>query len=102
MAEAEQIREELRRQLAAAQKIKSPSPKRNTVLERIENKYVKGQVKIDAPDVVSNLPRTQKRAHRSTTLNAMDPKFLQELSLKVGKAEPIQDANNKINLVDHY
>ena len=25
----------------------------------------------------------------------MDPKFLQELSLKVGKAEPIQDANNK-------
>lgn len=95
LAEAEQIREELRRQLAAAQKIKSPSPKRNTVLERIENKYVKGQVKIDAPDVVSNLPRTQKRAHRSTTLNAMDPKFLQELSLKVGKAEPIQDANNK-------
>ena len=60
LAEAEQIREELRRQLAAAQKIKSPSPKRNTVLERIENKYVKGQVKIDAPDVVSNLPRTQK------------------------------------------
>ena len=58
-------------------------------------------MKIDAPDVVSNLPRTQKRAHRSTTLNAMIQNS-QELSLKVGKAEPIQDANNKINLEDHY
>ena len=101
MKEAEQLREELRKQLAAAKKLKTPSApgtprdgSRTSLLDRIESKYVKGQVHVDAPNMV--LPRTQKKHNRNTTMNSMDPMFLQELSSKVSQTEPITSPDDAV------
>ncbi|KAI5966773.1 uncharacterized protein KGF55_000182 [Candida pseudojiufengensis] len=90
--EVEKLRNELRKQLAAKNKNKNKSPtkspsKRQSVMERIENKYTKGQVQQN--ENFDQTSRETKRINRRTNLNSMDPKFLQELSNKVGRAEPI-------------
>ncbi|KAL6450998.1 BNI1 Formin BNI1 [Candida maltosa Xu316] len=94
LKEIEDLRDELRRQLAKTKKAKSPKVENrdSSILDKIESKYVRGQVHVDAPNMVDMSPKSKKRNHRSTTLQAMDPKFLQELSSKVGKTEAISDA----------
>ncbi|CAI5757110.1 unnamed protein product [Candida verbasci] len=87
LEEVEKLRIELRKQLDAANKLQSP--KRNSIMERIENKYEKGQVKVETNSEIVQPTKDQKRSNRMTTIGAMDPKFLKELSSKVELAEPI-------------
>lgn len=70
----------------------SKSINRRSIIDRIEDKYIRGKVTMErAGDVVSSSPGTseRKRRNRMTSIGAMDPKFLQELSSKVAKAPAI-------------
>lgn len=89
--EIERLRNELRRQLAEANKPKV-TKKKTSVMDRLEDKYMKGQVQTNA-DVSSQTVKEHKKLNRMTTIGSMDPQFLKELSNKVQLAEPIDAPN---------
>ena len=108
LAEVERLKSELRRKLADVDasnesKRSSMASKRRTVLfNKIEAKYVQGQVQPPtAPDVVQTIPQKDYKSHRNTTIGGMDPKFLSELSSKVSKTAPIDElaTNDSVKLV---
>ncbi|KAI5969336.1 hypothetical protein CANMA_001656 [Candida margitis] len=95
LSEVERLRNELRKQLAEANKPKA-AKKRASVMDRLEDKYMKGQVQTNA-DVSSQQVKEHKKSNRMTTIGSMDPSFLKELSNKVQLAEPIDAAKRDAN-----
>ena len=65
----------------------------NNVLEKLEEKYTRGQVQSATADTGTNMDNTRGyKNNRKTTIGGMDPKFLMELSSKVNKAPSIEES----------
>lgn len=88
---------DLRSQLAAIKDDKLPSKGSSAspssdMLSKIEAKYAQGKVVVDGSDRAvkgSNSPAKDYKSNRKSTINTLDPKFLNELSSKVKEAEAI-------------
>ncbi|CCG20562.1 Bni1 formin [Candida orthopsilosis Co 90-125] len=93
--EVGRLRNELRNQLAEANKPKL-AKKKTSVMDRLEDKYMKGKVQTNA-DVSSQNVKEHKKSNRMTTIGSMDPRFLKELSNKVQLAEPIDMSKVGVN-----
>ncbi|KAL6018114.1 hypothetical protein ACI3LY_001408 [Candidozyma auris] len=96
--EVKKLNNDLRSQLAAIKDVKSPpSDASPDTLQKLEAKYAQGKVVVDGSDVAvksSNTPNKDYRKNRKSTMNSLDPKFLNELSSKVKQAEAIGSSSD--------
>lgn len=104
LQEVERMKKELRSQLAALNKtsLTTLSPRKSKrisdtdLFAKIEQKYTQGKVQSDTGAIKSSSsPSKDYKSNRLSTISSMDPKFLKELSAKVGKAEAIPDIKDE-------
>ncbi|CAN3370780.1 formin Bni1p [Diutina catenulata] len=95
--EIARMKVELREKLDAADAARDRAAAKESALARLESKYAQGQrqpTEAEARSLV-NGRTASKKAHRTATVSAMDPAFLQELSSKVGSPDPNKKEKEK-------
>lgn len=95
--EIARMKVELREKLDAADAARDRAAAKELALARLESKYAQGQRQPTEAEarLLVNGRTALKKAHRTATVSAMDPAFLQELSSKVGLPDPNKKEKEK-------